>query len=736
MTSPKKNISKITALSIAASLLLIISACSKTDNSHSFSKKSLKFSLQAEHKYFDNDPKVPNYYYYKGWRTGSKHAVSPASIIRFFNFSHRNRLLNFTIMNPHAQDNRVLPLKAYLNDKFLSDLTVKEKKKEFSLTLPENQLLRGENFITFKLDEHFLKKDIISVHYKYRDYFILENIFFKDQVSFNIKGVTKKEKDSRLIQPANSIFSLAIDSNETIRINYKFEVKKLQANGKLTFFILRNKKDPIVIRRIELKGNEKCEAEIEFKTLTGRFTLEIEYLSSNQSSFLNWKEINRFNEPTKPLQAKNKLIRLQNKPHFFYIIIDAARYNAVNRDIQGKLTTPRIKDFSKTAYRFTNFYANAPYTVASVGTIFSGFLPEVHTVRDMKNRLPDKVKTLPVYFEDIGYTSRIITSNIPLYTTNLTRDVHNKHLVFCRQIGAKEFRNNSFVNIDIVKNTINNADFNTPQFFYIHLLPPHSPYNPRDSKFYRYVQYPKNLKNRHLLQKLGLAETYNLKLKSFTSFLSRAYLNNIYYADYLVGEILDTLKEKHIFDQSCIIIGSDHGEAFFEHGKFTHNTTNYNEMIHIPFFLKMPGQKIGYEINSNYSKVDILPTLHQLFNIPANKYWQGKPIIFAPKVNVYPERTIYSRAINNNYNLSIIYRHYKYIYLYGREELYNIKTDPTEKNNIINLHPDLRVFLRQKAFDNLHYNLNLRAKLQIRELSEKKRQLKVIEELKTLGYLN
>ena len=82
----------------------------------------------------------------------------------------------------------------------------------------------------------------------------------------------------------------------------------------------------------------------------------------------------------------------------------------------------------------------------------------------------------------------------------------------------------------------------------------------------------------------------------------------IFQTDNIVGGILNLLKEKKVFNNSLVIITSDHGECFKEHGNFYHYTYDaFNELLKVPLIIKYPNQKSPIKIESNVSLINLLP---------------------------------------------------------------------------------------------------------------------------------
>lgn len=96
--------------------------------------------------------------------------------------------------------------------------------------------------------------------------------------------------------------------------------------------------------------------------------------------------------------------------------------------------------------------------------------------------------------------------------------------------------------------------------------------------------------------------------------LKNSYKNSISYVDYLFGQTVQTLKDKHLYDDSVIIFLGDHGEEFYEKGKLFHASHLSKEQTAIPLYYKL-GTYNSEPINIPTSHMDVFPTLfHYMFN--------------------------------------------------------------------------------------------------------------------------
>ncbi len=420
-------------------------------------------------------------------------------------------------------------------------------------------------------------------------------------------------------------------------------------------------------------------------------------------------------------------------PHIFLILIDAARFDLVGQVFDSKEITPHINQFSKTACNFTNFYANAPYTGPSVASMLTGLLPEVHTVRNAASQLPPKIKTLPGYLKEIGYKTRLVTGNVLLLRHHFLREFDQVSLI--RPLENNDQRKDtSFNDIEKALEKVAALEANVPHFVYFHFLPPHLPYEP-PKEMNRLFDMGNSYESKSKKTANPNRKSDNTCDQDFVKRYYKAYLNNAHYADSLVGKLIAALKEKGIFKDSLIIISSDHGEAFTEHGKLGHITTLYREMLHVPFLVKLPNQDKEIVSRAHHSFIDLLPTLANLLNLPAADHCQGQPMDFGTPGDKNQQGFIYARAAGDQLNMAIFNSGYKFIFHAGKEELYRLDNDAGEQNNVAPQNPSLTRHFKTKLFQYLHESLRLKERLKIKAIDREFDDEHFIEELRTLGYL-
>ena len=171
----------------------------------------------------------------------------------------------------------------------------------------------------------------------------------------------------------------------------------------------------------------------------------------------------------------------------------------------------------------------------------------------------------------------------------------------------------------------------------------------------------------------------------------------ILYADHLIGQILDLLRQQGIYEETAIIITSDHGENMGELGIYSEHGTADHPTCHIPFIIKWPGGKRGITENGFHYNLDILPTMAELLNVKPSENWDG--VSYTRTITEGENTGRDSLVISQMAHVcqrSAHFGDWLYIrtyhdgfHLFDKEMLFNVKEDPYEQHDVKAEHPEL-----------------------------------------------
>ncbi len=449
------------------------------------------------------------------------------------------------------------------------------------------------------------------------------------------------------------------------------------------------------------------------------------------------------------------------------ITIDSLRPDHLSFFGYGKHTSPNIDNICKKSIVFTNAISTAPYTKASFKSIFTGVYPFSFGGYDTILGL----KSLPMIFNENGFKTAgfpnipILSAKYgynvgfdyflnPIYKDNIIKIFLKK--IYIYPLLVKLFKYLPPVKLPLIKvkespylraENVNefvfrwlSDNYNKPFFLWIHYMDVHYPYNPpRD--FYSIVNDEEISEgeierlNQLLFKKIFYDNVYIDKTDLEN--LIKLYDAEIRYVDENIGKLIYFLDNKKILDETMIIITSDHGEEFLEHGAIGHVGRNfithmYDELLKVPLILYIPGYKSKI-ISNQISMVDLVPTVLDLFNLKKPKMLEGKSLKTLmespnnPKTAefIVSEASLYNKErgtikIKPEEKRIVALRVGKWKYIYYEssqfnDELYNIKNDPHERQNVINENPDVAEILREYIIKRIIKTRDIHRRMEIRQ---------------------
>ncbi len=180
------------------------------------------------------------------------------------------------------------------------------------------------------------------------------------------------------------------------------------------------------------------------------------------------------------------------------------------------------------------------------------------------------------------------------------------------------------------------------------------------------------------------------------------YDSEIAFVDTYVGKIIKKLKALELYDDTIIILTSDHGEAFNDHGVFFHGQNLFNEIIRVPLVIRVPGLK-PQVVRGQVSLVDIAPTLLDLQGITIPAEFEGVSLLDVVQGRApVPDRPVFSELLPytnwKEHHKAIIQGDSKLIRIItaGTEQLYDLKADPLEKQNLTRQDPERLKLMRER----------------------------------------
>ncbi|MBI5506752.1 MAG: sulfatase [Deltaproteobacteria bacterium] len=288
------------------------------------------------------------------------------------------------------------------------------------------------------------------------------------------------------------------------------------------------------------------------------------------------------------------------------ISIDTLRADHVGTYGYSRPTTPNIDALSKTSVVFEDAIAQSSWTRAAHMSIFTGLHPREHGYIALadRRRLDDKVATLASVLRENGYTTAAFVGGVNVaaeYGFDQGFDVYRSN--------GKFFRDN-------FQDAMYWLDGNEKSrfFLFLHGYDAHTPYasDPIDRLAIGVTSQMPRKGLRKTCTKAGAIE----RIQPFVE----AYDAAVHRADRYVGKILADLERRHLLERTIVVLLSDHGEEFLEHGRCFHLSTLYREVLHVPLIVKAPGLAPRRVAGLVSASVTIAPTIAGLVGIRTHPF--------------------------------------------------------------------------------------------------------------------
>jgi len=210
------------------------------------------------------------------------------------------------------------------------------------------------------------------------------------------------------------------------------------------------------------------------------------------------------------------------------------------------------------------------------------------------------------------------------------------------------------------------------------------------------------------LRNLSLDVGYLNMTDEDVKFWRSVYDAKIHEADRKFGLFLEEFDKLGLTGKTMIIVSSGSGNEYYEHERFDHGFSLYEELIHVPLIIRIP-EKRGHVIQNQVRTIDIMPTVLDLLDIDYDETIENQMQGVSLVSLINGEDLLLGAFSETDYLLHTFKRSlrksngWKYIYSIDTEqkELYNLKEDPQELNNLVQEEKKIAYELEQKLFKHL-----------------------------------
>lgn len=329
---------------------------------------------------------------------------------------------------------------------------------------------------------------------------------------------------------------------------------------------------------------------------------------------------------------------LREHYNILLILFDTLRADHTEPYGSKQVKTPAMKRLAEAGVTFLDSSSSSSWTRTSVTSMLTSMYPAAHKTLSMKDKLSSEIPYLPEILLQNGYTTSFLTTN-PSTGTSMGfgrgserfREFWSDRRRFLLETPSAEALADHVWAL-MIDPVIPQSNDERPFFVYLHEPDPHGPYSPVPpyDKLYNFGygdsprvknETPKTLLKGHV--KFDEADV---------NYLRSMYAGEVSFSDAYLGRLVELLDEHNLKHNTLVIVVSDHGEEFLDHGSIGHGMSLYQEQIHIPTLFSLPGTlPEDVKILTPAELIDIPPTILDLIGAKAPGSMAGRsllPMIF------------------------------------------------------------------------------------------------------------
>jgi len=410
--------------------------------------------------------------------------------------------------------------------------------------------------------------------------------------------------------------------------------------------------------------------------------------------------------------------RLSQAPNLILVMVDTLRADHLSCYGSQHVPTPNLCELAGDDGSIFDGFAHASWTKPSSASLLTSLLPTSHGAMSKPAALSEDIIFVSEVLQDHGYTTGGIVSNINLAPSfGFDQGYDEYHYLAPDYIAGADESSSKLILYQIgrrvvfkFKGGIRVNDFYQPAervnevafdflerhqharfFLLLHYMDPHDPYMERP------------------LTGKGIARASNQHPDAAAAKqMHELYVGEIGYLDEQFGRLLQKLRELGIYDDTVIVLVSDHGEEFQDHGGWWHGLTLYEEQMRVPMLVKWKKGERGAPRDGRgpvRGLIDIAPTLIAQSGAQIPDAMQGINLSVSPDARPKPNRMVFAEEDHEGNVLRAIRSEtWKYIEAnpgnprgVPARELFKIVDDPNETSNVIDENAYMASALKEEA---------------------------------------
>jgi len=405
--------------------------------------------------------------------------------------------------------------------------------------------------------------------------------------------------------------------------------------------------------------------------------------------------------PARPQGREAELAALRERDdvNLLFILVDTLRADHLHAYGHARETSPWMDELARTGVRFARVHSQSSWTKCSMASLMTATYPVRNGILRWGHAMPEAARLPAEQFREAGFRTAGIFRN-GWVAANFGFAQGFQSYIRPRPSVSPQSSHRSPRLHERLKGSDEDATRTALEFLRTYA----------DERFLLYVHYM----DAHQY-------TYSEASALFGTSYSDAYDNAIHWTDQNIGVLIRELEERELRDRTVVVIASDHGEEFMEHGREGHAKNLYREVVEVPWIISLPfGLEPGAVVETAVENIDIWPTLLDLLGLPALPEADGRsrvPLIEAalrgaPAVAPAADAAASSFAqLDQRWGMpeepprplvAVTEGPYQLIVSQGREEsegleLFDLQSDPQGTTNLAEDRPELTARLREQV---------------------------------------
>ncbi len=554
--------------------------------------------------------------------------------------------------------------------------------------------------------------------------------------------------------PATITYETAIPKSASLTVGMGIT----EANGPVTFRVVADGSTELMKKTVT-DAFAWEDASIDLSSYAGRnIRIDFETSSPREGTVALW---------TSPVLTT---AAPKQRPNVIIYLIDTLRADHASLYGYPRKTTPFLDQLGAQGLVFDDCQVQAPWTKPSVASLLTSLYSYTHGIVNDYDMVPAGSPALAEELRKAGYvTAGVVANPFAGRISGLQRgfDFLDEWSVIQRYRTDKEDRGTDSAAVNRIVFPWLEQHKNEPFFLYAHTTDPHAPYRPPagfEEKFANPAETPKfdrEYKQMRDVRQYGggtVVDRAGTKRAGVDPdrFIRQAidrYDGEVLFNDSNLQKLVEKLKDLGVLDNTLLIVVSDHGEEFWEHGWTAHGQSLYTELAHGVFM--MYGPKLiptPRRVAEPVQLIDVMPTILDLLGLPMPEMVQGQSLAGFVRGQPFHRRgaVVTSRFASPHFlghvpengtdTIAMMDANWKLIYrpqakkVHMKElELYDRRNDPKETRDVSAEHPQQTEQIHREIGRWVDAQNKIRSSL--RGGGKATIDAKTMEQLRSLGYL-